>query len=160
MPVLGTPPITATELARRIISESDLTWNWGDRPVKNLLYDLGRSYGLAFCHKKGLAQGVDVQEWMLDLVWMGRTNLTVQLAVESEDEMNWKGRLDDFQKLMVIKSPLKLFIYSTGVTPRSRDVRQDLREYLEKFTQHLEGEEYLLMEVRVGPKERHADFYH
>jgi hypothetical protein len=36
MPFLGTPPITAKELARKITTDSDPTWDWGQRPIKNL----------------------------------------------------------------------------------------------------------------------------
>ena len=36
MPFLGTPPITAKELARKITTDSDATWDWGQRPIKNL----------------------------------------------------------------------------------------------------------------------------
>ena len=104
---------------------------------------------MAFCRKNGLAEGVDVQEWMLDLVWMDKKG-AIGLAVESELQSSKKGLIDDFLKLMVIKAPLKLFIY------KSKNALNTLTPYLKDFPQHLEGEEYLLMDVGKG----HADFYH
>lgn len=158
MTVLGPPPITAVDLARRIVSDSDPSWDWGERPVKNLLYELGCKYGRAFCRKKGLPREkeLDVQERLLDLVWMEKVTMAIYLAVESEFASSMPGRLDDFEKLMSMKSSLKLFIYATRHTSESGDVRRELAQYVRKFSQHLEGEEYLLMDVMKG----HADFYH
>jgi hypothetical protein len=137
---------------------SSLTWDWGKRPIKNLLYELGCNYGLAFCRKKGLPQEkeLDVQEWLLDLVWIDKATMAIRLAVESEFASSMPGRLDDFEKLMSIKSPLKLFIYATRNLNESDEVREKLADYLLRFSQHLEGEEYLLMEVMKG----RPGFYH
>jgi hypothetical protein len=156
MPVFGPPPVTAAELARKIASDSDPSWDWGDRPIKNLLFRMGCDHGLAFCRKKGLPEGVDVQEWLLDLVWMDKTTLAIGLAVESELSLGMRQRLDDFQKLMSTKSPLKLFIYATRNAAESDNVRDAITQYLRNFSQHIEGEEYLLMDVTRG----HPMFYH
>jgi hypothetical protein len=156
MAVLAPPPICAAELARKIASESKLSWDSGDRPIKNLLYKIGCKYGRALCHPKGLPDGANSWEWMLDLVWMDKTSML--LAVESEfsnKPHRMEHRLDDFEKLMFMKAPLKLFIYATRNTTEGEDVRRKLAEYLRDFSQHLEGEEYLLMDVTKG----HANFF-
>jgi hypothetical protein len=139
MPVLGPPPITAAELARKIRSDSDPSWDWGERPIKNLLYDLGKG-DCVCCHKKGLPGEPNIQEWLVDLVWMDKETMAIYLAVESEFASSMPGRLDDFEKLMSLKSALKLFIYATRHTSESGDVRRELAQYLRRFSQHLEGE--------------------
>ena len=93
---------------------------------------------------------------MLDLVWMDKEPMAMRLAAESEWSRVMAHRLDDFQKLMSIKSPLKLFIYATRNLNESDEVREKLADYLLRFSQHLEGEEYLLMEVMKG----RPGFYH
>jgi len=160
MSILGPPPISAAELAERILADSDLSWDWGERPVKALLYNLGRAAALnVSCRKQGLPKDVNVHEWLLDLVWMDKTGM--KLAVESEWSRVMAHRLDDFEKLMSIKSPLKLFIYATGSPSESGNVHRELTKYMQGedepgFSQHLEGEEYILMEIRDG----NAHFYH
>ncbi len=152
MAAIGVSPISAFDLARKILSDSSLTWDWGERPMKRLLYDLGRDFCVS-CRRKGL--DADVQEWLLDLVWTDRSTRDVRLAVESEWSHVMAHRLDDFEKLMSVKSVLKLFIYETRSPNESDEVRRELARYLDAFTQHLEGEEYLLMDIRG----QLADFY-
>lgn len=102
-----------------------------------------------------MPESANVQEWLLDLVWLDRETLNMQLAVESEWSRVMAHRLDDFEKLMSIKSPLKLFIFATKSASESEDVRCQLAKYLQRFSQHIEGEEYLLMEVQ----NQRPDFY-
>jgi hypothetical protein len=70
------------------------------------------------------------------------------LAVESElgksDDV-----LDDFEKLMCVKAPLKLLLSELG---ESKTVQQlkDLEQYLTTFEQHIEGETYLLVDFAYG----------
>ena len=155
MPVLGPPPITALELAQKIASESSLTWDWDERPIKNLLYGLRPEFHVD-CRRRGLPGEPNVQEWLLDLVWLDKESRNITLAVESEFSLVMPQRLDDFQKLMSTKSPLKLFIYATRSATESDNVREAITQYLRKFSQHIEGEEYLLMDVNKG----HCEFHH
>jgi hypothetical protein len=90
-------------LRLKIAADSDPCWDWGERPIKNLLCELGCTYGSAFYRRKGLRQEkeVDVEEWLLDLVWIDKTTLTIYLAVESEFALVMNQRLDDFEKTHV-----------------------------------------------------------
>ena len=149
MSILGPPPISAVQLARRIASESDLTWDRSQRSIKNCLYKLGSHFGRVFCHRKGLPPETKVHEWLLDMVWTNQQGM--RLAVESELSRDNRHRLDDFEKLMYVKSPLKLFIYKATKSPDDRDkCHASLAEYMQDLSQNIEGEEYLLMEVKDG----------
>jgi hypothetical protein len=144
MPLFGDPPIEPADLAKLLISGPDLSWN----SLKNTLYKRGNEdykYVVACSLKEH-----DVQGWLLDLVWLDRDTLAMKLAVEDERSKRDKHIKDDFEKLMSVKAPLKLFIYNTG-----ERVQVWLQDYLSKFPQHVEGERYLLMEINGG----NANFY-
>jgi len=82
--------------------------------------------------------------WLLDFVWWSRQNGTEQmvLAVESEmDKRVGKEIEPDFQKLPSFKCPLKLLVFSADVG----DTIKMAEHYLQKFTQHIDGEKYLLV---------------
>jgi len=147
MLIFGPPPMSAAELAARIVSGADFAWDWGQRPIKNFLYDLGKDFSVS-CRRKGLPEHPDVHEWLLDLVWLDKETGDMRLAVESEWSFTMEHRLDDFQKLMPMKSPLKLFIFTTRSPDEGLNVCKALEAYLQPYSQHVEGEEYLLMEVR------------
>jgi hypothetical protein len=151
MSLFGSLPIPCDALARMLATDSDLTWDSPQNSIKSILYELGNKDGLVFCRRRGLVEGTIVQEWLLDLVWLDKETLAMKLAVESELALNMNQRLDDFEKLMSTKAPLKLFIYRAR-EDESANVRKRLEQYLENFPQHIEGEEYLLMEMAVNQK--------
>ena len=63
------------------------------------------------------------------------------LAVEAELDTSTKAIEDDFQKLSVFKCPLKLLVF-TGDADRTTDMAE---RYLKSLTQHVKGEEYVLV---------------
>lgn len=156
MPIFGAPPMSAADFAQRILADSDLSWDSPKRSVKALLYRLGIDRGfMVSCRKEGLPEVVDAHEWLLDMIWTDKQG--VCLAVESEMSRDNRLRLDDFEKLMYVKSPLKLFLYKTTKSPDDgAKCHASLVEYMRDFSQNVEGEEYLLMEVGDGQ----AHFYH
>ena len=83
-------------------------------------------------------------EWLVDLIWWEKTpkHTGVGLAVESE----WNAPVDDivaeFQKLLIIKSPLKLMVYRVRGKDTVR-VREGIRQNLLKYGQHVSGESYV-----------------
>ena len=90
-------------------------------------------------------------EWLLDLVWWndepGRKG--VELAVESEWNAAVNDVVYDFEKLLGIKSPLKLMLYRT--TPKTRAaVQSKIEEYLSQFRHHVKGENYVICEYESG----------
>jgi hypothetical protein len=87
------------------------------------------------------AEGKGNREWLLDLIWYRREKGTIDLAVESE----WGSEaavLDDFEKLLCIKAPLKAMIYCTY----NGSFVAKFEDYMAAFDRHLEGEKYLLVE--------------
>jgi hypothetical protein len=90
-------------------------------------------------------------EFLLDLLWWRDSESNdIVLAVESE----WGGEravCHDFGKLLNIKSPLKVMIYDTNRQAlQSLRIRQSIEQlYMKKFTQHVEGEKYLLVEINA-----------
>jgi hypothetical protein len=99
-------------------------------------------------------------EYLVDMMWQKkkteRAYPDVVLAVESERD--WED-LDDFEKLMHIKAPQKLFVFrSRQHTKRSLQFISDVEQkYMAAFTQHVSGEEYILLEF--ARRERKAFRY-
>jgi hypothetical protein len=88
-------------------------------------------------------------EWLLDLVWYNRKKGTIHLAVESE----WGDKqcvLDDFEKLLCIKAPLKIMVYYAY----HGSFLGEFEHYLMAFDHHVQGEKYLLIEMAPGPSDR------
>lgn len=88
-------------------------------------------------------------QWLIDLIWWddhpGRKS--VMLAVECEWNTGVNDVLYDFEKLLGIKSPLKVMIYR--IRPKTADkVREGIKEYLREFRQHVNGERYLFCEFQ------------
>ena len=149
MPLFGELLIRNADLAKKFSAAPDLTW----LSLKRILYT-HCCRDVVCCHKTGLPPEADVQEWLLDFVWLDRDTLAMKLGVECEWSKIEPQIKDDFEKLMSVKAPLKLFIYATDKVANER-VHEWLREWMGKFSQHIEGEEYLLMEV----KGKQANFY-
>ena len=89
------------------------------------------------------------EEWLLDIVWFSVSG-GMKLAVESE----WGALaqvLDDFEKLMCAKSPLKLMLFKSANTGLSTEkLVQKLEGYLAHFKQNVQGERYLLVDFTEG----------
>jgi hypothetical protein len=94
----------------------------------------------------------DGSAWMLDLIWFLKASTAIHLAVESEWG-NEEQVLFDFQKLLCVKSPLKIMVYFA-----KRSFVHKFEAYLQEFDQHLEGENYLLIEFAPDPPD-HAYLY-
>jgi hypothetical protein len=94
-------------------------------------------------------------EFMLDLIWWrNKDSNDIDLAVESEWGAN-NAIWYDFGKLLAVKAPLKLLVYSTSNHNRqSLTVREGIEEkYMKRFTCHISGECYLLVEF-VAPENK------
>ena len=151
MTIFGETPIDATELVKELIARvrpqvtresTDREWA---RAVKQSLRLLGNERG------KVVAPDDEQAEFMLDLIWWrAKDSNDIDLAVEC-DWGNKKTVEYDFGKLLSIKAPLKLMVYG----PRTHEklglpIREGIeKHYLQKFSQHVAGERYLLVEVDV-----------
>jgi hypothetical protein len=138
------PRITSRELIEAFVSRVTSTmrgeggrqpFSYDSRPelteaVLDVLTELG--------HEKEYS---DCYEWLVDLVWWDRSNEYMALAVESELSHASNEIADDFQKLTVLKCPLKLFVFK-GDVERTKNMAE---EYLKRRSQHVKDEEYLLV---------------
>jgi hypothetical protein len=93
-------------------------------------------------------------EWLLDMVWL-RGQTGIGLVAECEWIMKGRAISDDFEKLLYFKSPLKLFIFQARRDEQSFDFRQTIQRLMDQFAHHVEGEQYVLFEVRG----QHANGY-
>jgi hypothetical protein len=136
--------VLVSEIPKRAKKEGKAPWN---KATNEVLCKLG--------HKKGFivyARGVRLRrkrlhEWLLDVIWYwGRQG--VRLAVESELGSE-QAVLDDFEKLLNIKSPLKLLLVEQG----DPHMVTELQWYLRTFHRHVRGETYLLVDFHDGRHE-------
>jgi len=110
------------------------------RAVKHVLSEMGSKPGILVC-----CHGSENGEWLLDIAWFGREQHEILLAVESE----WgkAGDIeDDFDKLMSIKARCKLLLFATFIHD-SPAIVERLESALVKYPYHIEGEEYMALNV-------------
>ncbi len=98
---------------------------------------------------EGCADGPDFGEWLFDLVWMvwngepQRQLNRICLVVESE----WGDRgdiLDDFEKLLVARSCVRLMIFQASNGAEVEAIFNLLQEESQAFEQSQTGDYYLL----------------
>ncbi len=147
--IFGEPPIDSVELADLVIDQirkcgigNKQAWT---AAIKDGLGELGKS--LRYRVSPDRFQG----EHLLDLIWrLQPPRCDIVLAVESEWGDYNKNVLEDFEKLMQIKSPLKLLLSRlpknrTGSKGFTRLLEQIRNIYLIPFQQHICGETYLFV---------------
>jgi len=153
--IFGKKAFDACGLTERIVSglnakRAEVNWT---TEILRVLRELGRKKHFHVSPDARRQQG----EYLVDMMWQrrsgSRTLPDVVLAVESERDFHDK---DDFEKLMHIKAPQKLFVFRSKV--RAKDGRSLIGslevEYMGVFTQHICGEEYILLEF--AERERKA----
>ena len=151
--LFGNAPISTSKLLQTVISQvparakSEGRRDW-TQAAKQVLCGLAKRRKLTPYASIHLGSEKH-EEWLLDIVWHSVSDGTM-LAVESE----W-GKLehvqDDFEKLMSIKSPLKLMLFKSGNTGYSTsEVVQTLERDLMPFKQNVKGETYLLVDFSGG----------
>jgi hypothetical protein len=103
-------------------------------------------------HREGTQRGYEVcigdcHEWLLDLVWWKQSReggIGIALAVECD--WDFKDQMWDFQKLLCIKAPLKVFIYDGGNIPeQGRTERKQFEEEMLAYRHHVADETYLFI---------------
>ena len=121
--------------------------------IKDALDRLGRSLGYRVSSPETTRQH-SPREWLLDVVWW-QPGAGTMLAAKWE----WGNAGDimhGFEKLMSVKAPLKMMVFCTRQAGAERPdillrtdsdaVLQALGASLIDFSQHLEGETYVLLE--------------
>ena len=111
--------------------------------VKKVLDDEGTRLGYEV-----LCRGIqDSHEWMLDVIWWKtyrEESIGIALAVESEWKTPVREVIDDFQKLLCVKAPLKLLVYDGGNLPEhGAAVRSEIMAEMMRYHHHVKGETYL-----------------
>ena len=104
--VVSEIPAAAARLSRK---DSKTAWS---RATKEVLCELGRNKGFS-PYASAHSGGKRLHEFLLDVVWYSELNGGIRLAVESELG-GPEAVLYDFEKLMCIKSPLKLLLVEQG----------------------------------------------
>jgi hypothetical protein len=144
----STPIFTLDELSTALVqglpqelSDPDAKDRLWTRVITDSLCEMGTRRGFLACGHGSKDNG----EWLLDVVWMGRERHEVVFAAESE----WgkPGDIeDDFDKLMSIKAHDKLMLFTTFLQD-SPAVVERLESALLKYPYHIEGEEYMALNV-------------
>jgi len=137
-----------SEIAQRIVefvrakaipyAGNNLKWT---SAFYEILGIIGRERGFQVFHERSK----DGPEFLVDLAWYSNTG-GFELAAECELK-SAKEILDDFRKLVCVKSAFKVLIYTV---PRTKDGGKDIRDQIESWmaqhTRHTSGEQYLFVE--------------
>jgi len=120
---------------------------------------------LAWFRAEGKKIGFDVypdpdtpwhSEYLLDLVWCiekGNAYAGLVLALESEWSQTWSDILDDFDKLLDVKAPLKVLLCDPS-SSQIRDLPGHIGHQIREHQNRVPGEQYLV--VAFDPKSVHA----
>jgi hypothetical protein len=153
--LLTSAPVSISRLITAITSHFLFRTPRSDQAgfIKDALGRLGRSLGYRVSSPEA-GRHPSPREWLLDVVWWQPGAGTMMAA-------NWEwGNAGDimhsFEKLMSVKAPLKLMVFGTRQAGAERPdillrtdsdaILQALGAALIDFSQHLEGETYLLLE--------------
>lgn len=113
--------------------------------IFDVLGNIGRARGFKVLHSPCPGLSTEGCEFLLDLVWYSETG-GIELGAECEWG-NSEAVLCDFRKLVYVKAPLKVLVYwATRHGDDGKVVRQGIENYLQKYTRHCAGEQYLLLE--------------
>jgi hypothetical protein len=99
-----------------------------------------------------------VSEFMLDIVgWNRQDGEGIVLAVECEWGYKPSLVLEDFEKLLVVKSATKLMIFSSTSETLQRRIIEVLKDSLLRYKHHMKGERYIF--VDFAPAVRRMAFW-
>jgi predicted AAA+ superfamily ATPase len=143
-------------LVHDVIDQFQKKGRW-TRSVKHALLKLGKRKK-RYCAPN---QRKDQPEFLFDFLWFRNCEMNdILLAVESEKGSR-RQVLDDFGRLLLVKAPLKLLVFSTTRRAhRSHQILDGIQEnYMQKFSQHVEGEEYVLLEFVEQDQKAYCHYY-
>ncbi len=132
----------ATATARKIDpGEEDTAWT---KAVKLALDAMARDRGFTAHYSNREEEN---SEFLLDLVWWKQDKKSCGAVLGMECEWgNADQVLEDFDKLLQFKSPLKLMIFTADTARKRRGIHAKLLERLRSFAQHVRGECYVFTE--------------
>jgi hypothetical protein len=160
--IFGTSPITPNELVGELNRRATETAQTLDPLDRNTAWTTAIKHALAVMAAKHELRPFysnrkeGISEFLLDVVWWEQdsTSRRAVLGVECEWGNPWdrsaEGRaeaiVEDFEKLLQFKAPLKLMIFSANNVAMRTAIHDKLLEYLRSFAQHASGECYVFME--------------
>lgn len=143
-----------SEIARLLVEfANSLPFNGNNMKWKANIFGIlgkrGRELGFEVCHGPCGGAFPGSIEYLWDFIWRSNTG-GIELAAEFEQGSPTKV-LEDFRKLLDVKSPIKVMIYTVS---RSKDTDKDIRirmeGYMAKYPRHVVGERYLFVEFGAG----------
>jgi hypothetical protein len=150
--IFGKLPIKPEVLATILVSEltKEVQRQGKEADWTNILKTILREMGKKRNHPVSPDPDDDERQFLLDLIWWKNpTLMDITLAVESEWGTS-REVLHDFGKLLVVKAPLKLMVFEKDSSDTVEKIEQN---YMRKYTQHVLGEHYLLLEFDTQKKE-------
>jgi hypothetical protein len=164
--IFGNIPINPKQLVSeldRLVSEATKSI---DLRKENTAWTASIKKALAAMAKKSELQpfysdsAEEISEFLLDVVWWEEKggSRRAALGVECEwgdprshsIEHRANQVIEDFEKLLQFKAPLKLMIFSADNAEMRRATHKKLLEYLRSFAQHVSGECYVFVEFASG----------
>lgn len=117
--------------------------------VKRKLCQLGQSLGFRVC-ASGIQRSKCEEEWLYDLVWYRyhpRSKFVQEIGLVAECEWSWTFQdiKDDFEKLMVARSPCRLMVFQAGSRKSLDNYCDRLMRVVRKFRGTETGDRYLFV---------------
>lgn len=138
---------------------ANLNWYKNDgewtHELKSTIRELFQSDGTNETHVRCSDPDRGNHEFLLDVVvWDRSSGEGVTLAVESEWTQHHEAIAEDFWKLIVVKSQLKLMVFALNGNARKHTreaIWGTLTECLLKYRDHRKGERYMFMDFALPP---------
>lgn len=133
--------------------------NWSDKKwsfrIKSEIAKIGKQQDYSVYGSQ--TENVDGGEWLYDLVWLsykGNKLINVNLLLESE----WTptNMYDDFQKLLLGKSELKVMIFYSYSVSNFKENISRMKNEIQSFKYSISGDKYLLS----GYVNETGEFFH
>jgi len=131
---------------------NDSTWT---REVKRVVGDIGVKHEFYVCASGW--PGVFDNEWVFDVVWYKNDKdnhlVSIPLALESEwlrgsNDLKW-----DFEKLLVSKALLRVFVHQARTKSAVNEAQRGLIALISKFDGSVKGDRYLFAGLDWGTNE-------
>lgn len=128
-------------------TKRDLTDGQWTKGIKKLIGDLGTKHGYNVC-TGGLPQRFE-RGWLFDLIWYKNDaqDKLIEFPLVMESEWSWKfdSLRYDFEKLLVIRTSVRLFIFQARNQASIEDITRRLIEQVSIFPQTQWGDRYLFV---------------
>jgi hypothetical protein len=155
-----TPEELVTLFVRKVARQRPRSQTERTKAIKQALREIGKDmkFYVAPDQSPVSTPSDPESEFLFDMAWFRNADVNdIAMAMESEMERKNSGEiLRDFQKLLHVKAPLKILVFQ-GVEPEwSEHILTNVRDkYLMKFSQHVQGERYIVVEFRFDEQAAH-----